>query len=153
MLWLLAYVLGVSAGLRSMTAPAVVAWAARGWPALSGTALGFMGAPVAAYVFTALAIGELIADKLPFIPSRLQPGPLGGRIIAGALTGAVVALAGSASALPGALIGALGGLAGSFGGHAVRRALTVDRKLPDLPIALLEDLAAIGLAVLAVSRI
>ena len=75
MLWLLAYVLGVSAGLRSMTPLAVVAWAARGWPAVAGSALGFMAAPVTGYVFAALAIGELIADKLPFIPSRLQPGP------------------------------------------------------------------------------
>jgi len=153
MLWLFAFLLGVSGGLRSMTAPAVVAWAARGWPALSGSALSFMAAPVAAYVFTALAIGELIADKLPFIPSRLQPGPLGGRIVSGALTGAVLATAGSSSAIAGGLIGAAGGLAGSFGGYAVRRGLTVDRKLPDLPVALLEDLVAVGLAVLAVSRI
>ena len=32
-------------------------------------------------------------------------------------------------------------------------AITVDRKLPDLPVALAEDLVAIGLALFAVSRI
>jgi uncharacterized membrane protein len=153
MLLLVALLLGVSAGLRSMTPLAVVAWAARGWPAVAGSALGFMAAPVTGYVFAALAIGELIADKLPFIPSRLQPGPLGGRIISGALAGTVAAIALQSSPIIGGLVGAAGGLAGSFGGYAVRRGLTVDRKLPDLPVALLEDVVAIGLAVFAVSRI
>jgi len=153
MLLLLALLLGVSAGLRSMTPLAVVAWAARGWPAVAGSALGFMAAPITGYVFAALAIGELIADKLPFIPSRLQPGPLGGRVISGALTGAVAAIAMQGSPLLAGIAGAIGGLAGSYGGHAVRRDLTVGRKLPAIPIALVEDAVAIGLAVLAVSRI
>ena len=153
MLLLIAVLLGISAGLRSMMPLAVVAWAARGWPAVAGSALGFMAAPITGYVFAALAIGELIADKLPFIPSRLQPGPLGGRVISGALTGAVAAIAMQGSPIVAGLAGAIGGLAGSFGGHAVRRGLTVDRKLPDLPVALAEDLVAIGLALFAVSRI
>ena len=153
MLLLVALLLGVSAGLRSMTPLAVVAWAARGWPAVAGSALGFMAAPITGYVFAALAIGELIADKLPFIPSRLQPGPLGGRVISGALTGAVAAIAMQGSPIVAGLVGAIGGLAGSFGGYAVRRGLTVDRKLPDLPVALAEDVVAIGLALFAVSRI
>jgi len=153
MLLLIAVLLGISAGLRSMMPLAVVAWAARGWPAVAGSALGFMAAPITGYVFAALAIGELIADKLPFIPSRLQPGPLGGRVISGALTGAVAAIAMQGSPIVAGLAGAIGGLAGSFGGYAVRRGLTVDRKLPDLPVALAEDLVAIGLALFAVSRI
>jgi len=153
MLLLIAVLLGISAGLRSMMPLAVVAWAARGWPAVAGSALGFMAAPITGYVFAALAIGELIADKLPFIPSRLQPGPLGTRVISGALTGAVAAIAMQGSPIVAGLAGAIGGLAGSFGAYAVRRGLTVDRKLPDLPVALAEDLVAIGLALLAVSRI
>jgi uncharacterized membrane protein len=153
MLLLVALLLGLSAGLRSMTPLAVVAWAARGWPAVAGSALGFMAAPITGYVFAALAVGELIADKLPFIPSRLQPGPLGGRVISGALTGAAAAIALQGSPIVGGLVGAIGGLAGAFGGYAVRRSLTADRKLPDLPVALLEDLVAIALAVFAVSRI
>src|SRR3954469_25783589 len=138
MLLLIALVLGVSAGLRSMTPLAVVAWAARGWPAVAGSALGFMSAPITGYVFAALALGELIADKLPFIPSRLQPGPLGGRVISGALTGTVIGIAAQSSPIGAGLAGAIGGLAGAYGGYAVRRALTVDRKLPDLAVALLE---------------
>ena len=40
----LAFGIGVVAGLRSMTAPAVVAWAARlGWISLSGSHLAFNG--------------------------------------------------------------------------------------------------------------
>ena len=153
MLLLLALLLGVSAGLRSMTPLAVVAWAARGWPAVAASSLGFMAAPITGYVFAALAIGELIADKLPFIPSRLQPGALGGRVISGALTGAVAAIAVQGSPVLAGVAGAIGGLAGAFGGYAVRHRLTAGRKLPDLPIALIEDVVAVGLAVLAVSRI
>ena len=153
MLLLLALLLGVSAGLRSMMPLAVVTWAARGWPAVAGSSLGFMAAPITGYVFAALAIGELIADKLPFIPSRLQPGPLGGRVVSGALAGAVAAIALQGSPVLAGVAGAIGAVAGAFGGYTMRRGLTVDRKLPDLPVALLEDVVAIGLAVLAVSRI
>ena len=41
---LLAFGIGVVAGLRSMSAPAIVAWAAHlGWIHLSGSPLSFMG--------------------------------------------------------------------------------------------------------------
>ena len=79
---LLACAIGIIAGLRSMAAPAVVSWAARlRWPQLQATPLAFMEMTAVAYLFTLLAAGELIADKLPFTPSRLKPGPLAGRLI------------------------------------------------------------------------
>jgi uncharacterized membrane protein len=72
----LAFSIGIIAGLRSMTAPAAVAWAARlGRLRLEGTALAFLGSGVAAGLLTALALGELIAVKLPRTPSRIRPGP------------------------------------------------------------------------------
>ena len=153
MLLLLAVVAGVSAGLRSMTPLAVTAWAAQSWPAVQQSGLAFMAAPAAAYVLTVLAVGELIADKLPFVPSRLTPGPLIGRIVSGALCGAVVAAAAPQAMIVPALAGAIGGLAGSYGGHAARRHFSVIRKLPDLAVALAEDAVAIALALFAVSRI
>ena len=153
MLFVLALLLGVSAGLRSMTPLAVVAWAAQSWPGVHQSSLWFMAAPAAAYILTALAIGELITDKLPFVGSRLKPGPLGGRIISGALCGAVLCTASQQAVAGGAIAGAIGGVAGSFAGYAVRRHLTVVRKLPDLAVALAEDVVAIGLAVLVASRL
>jgi len=66
-----AFAIGVIAGLRSLTAPAAVAWAAhRQWLTLAGTPLAFMGSLPALIIFVLLAIGELIADKLPATPSR-----------------------------------------------------------------------------------
>ena len=45
--YVLAFLIGVVAGLRAMTAPAAVSWAARlGWLNLAGTPLAFMGAAV-----------------------------------------------------------------------------------------------------------
>jgi uncharacterized membrane protein len=153
MLLLLALLIGIAAGLRSMAPLAVVAWAAQSWPAVASSSLGFMAAPAAAYILTALAVGELIADKLPFIPSRLKPGPLSGRILSGALSAAVLCAAAQQPLIVGAIVGAVGGVIGSFAGHAVRRNLSVTRRLPDLPVALVEDLVTIALAVLVVSRV
>jgi len=68
---LLAFGIGVVAGLRSMTAPAVVAWAAHlGWINLSGSALAFMGSAWAVGIFTLGALVEFIADQLPTTPAR-----------------------------------------------------------------------------------
>ena len=53
----------------------------------------------------------------------------------------------------GAIAGAIGGVAGTFAGYTVRRHLTVVRKLPDLAVALAEDVIAVGLAVLVASRL
>src|SRR5258705_2728145 len=86
-----AFLIGVIAGLRSMTAPAVVSWAARmGWLNLENTPLAFLGYALTPYIFTVLAIGELIAEKLPKTPSRKTPGPFIGRIVTGALSGAAL---------------------------------------------------------------
>jgi uncharacterized membrane protein len=153
MLFVLSLLIGMSAGLRSLTPLAVVAWGAQSWPGVQQSWLGFMAAPAAAYLLTALAVGELVADKLPFTPSRLKPGPLTGRILSGGLCGAVLWAAAQQPMIGGAIAGALGGAAGSFGGYAARRHLTTTRRLPDLAVALVEDVVAIGLAVLVASRI
>jgi uncharacterized membrane protein len=81
--------IGIVAGLRSLTAPAVVAWAAHlGWLNLQGSSLAFMGSTAAVGMFSLLALGELIADKLPGIPRRTAIAPLLARICTGALSGA-----------------------------------------------------------------
>ena len=114
---LLCFAIGLVAGLRSMTAPAVVAWAASfGWLHLDATPVAFLGTPVARYLLVAFMLGELVADKLPSTPSRTRPGPLVARIVTGALGGSAIAAGTGGSALIGALLGALGGAAGAFGG-------------------------------------
>src|SRR6267378_2756278 len=86
---LLAFLIGVVAGLRSLTAPAVVAWAAhRHWLALNTWPLSLFGSTTAVVVLTLLALGELIADQLPSTPSRTAPAGLIARMVLGGLSGA-----------------------------------------------------------------
>jgi uncharacterized membrane protein len=149
----LAFLIGVIAGLRSLTAPAVVAWAAhQNWLNLHNTSLSFMGSLAAVIIFTVLAVAELVADKLPSTPSRLKPPGLVARILLGGLSGACVAAAGAQSIALGAVLGVAGGIAGAFAGHEVRSRLVKSLKVPDLFIALLEDATAFAGGLFIVSR-
>jgi uncharacterized membrane protein len=150
---LLAFLIGIVAGLRSLTAPAVVSWAAhRNWIDLHNTPLSFMGSTVTVSIFVLLALVELVADQLPSTPSRTKPVGLIARIVLGGLSGACVAVAGAQSIVIGALLGAVGGVAGAFAGYEVRTRLVRALKVPDLVIAVLEDAVAIGGGLLIVSR-
>jgi uncharacterized membrane protein len=144
--------IGVVAGLRTMTAPAAVSWFAYlGWLKLEGTWLAFLGYSVTPYILSLLAIAELVADQLPSTPSRKVPMQFGARIVSGALSGA--AIGSPAGVWTGGLIaGAIGAVAGTFGGYEFRTRLVAATGGRDTPIALLEDAIAVGGAfLLAVS--
>jgi uncharacterized membrane protein len=146
-----AFLIGIVAGLRAFMPLAVISWAAHvGRLQLQDTWLGFVGFAATAYITTALALGELVSDKLPRTPSRKVPMQFGTRILLGALCGA--ALGTEAGAMLGGLFaGAVGAAVGTLGGAALRAQLArVFGK--DLPAALLEDVVAIGGALLIVSR-
>ncbi len=149
---LLAVAIGFIAGLRSMTAPAVVAWSTFfGWLDLEGTPLGFLGSAAARYILLVLMLGELVLDKLPFTPSRTRPGPFVGRILSGALSGAaLMAGLGDVPAL-GAVAGAIGAVAGTLLGYRARTGLVRALGVPDYVVAMLEDVVAVGGALLVVA--
>lgn len=131
----LAVAIGGIAGLRSMTAPAVVSWAAHWeWLDLHHSPLAFLGSTAAAYVLTVLTIAEFVVDKLPKTPSRKTLGPLIGRLVLGGLSGAALCAA----------LGGLGGIAGTFLGYESRTRLVKTVKVPDFLIAPLEDVVAVG---------
>lgn len=149
---LLAFALGIVAGLRSLTPPAAVAWAAAfGWLNLEATPLAFLGSAAARYVLLALMLAELVADKLPSTPSRTRPGSFVGRILTGALAGAALAAGVGQSLLPSALAGALGAVAGTLGGYRARTWLVRTLAVPDYVVALAEDTVAVGGALLIVA--
>lgn len=148
-----AFGIGVVAGLRSLLAPAAVSWAVYlGWLTLQGSPLAFMGSIVAVATFSFLAMGELIADLLPIIPKRTAPAPLVARILMGGLCGACLCVSANHSLTLGAVLGGAGGVMGAFIGYEVRRRLVGSLKVKDIFIALPEDLIALGLAWLFVSR-
>ena len=149
----LAFLIGVVVGLRSLTAPAAVSWAARlGWLHLENTWLAFLGFAATPYIFSVLAVGELISDKLPNTPSRKAPMGFIARVVCGALCGAAIGASGQVL-IGGLLAGVLGGVAGTFGGYEFRSRLAKAIGGKDLPIALLEDAIAICGAFLIVSRV
>ena len=146
--YMLAFLVGVVAGLRSMTPPAAVSWAARlGWLHLENTPLAFLGFEATPYLLSLFAIAELINDKLPKTPSRKTLAPFTARIVNGGVLGA------PSGALPGGLLaGALGGVAGTLAGYEFRSRLVKATGGKDLPIALLEDAISIGAAFWIASR-
>ena len=138
----LCLLIGVVAGLRAMTAPAAVAWAAYlGWLPLAGTPLAFMAHVAAPWIFTVLALGELIGDQLPTTPSRKVPVQFGTRVVMGALCGAAIAAPGGQLVL-GLVAGVLGAVIGTLGGAAARARLA-QAFGRDLPAGLLEAVVAI----------
>jgi uncharacterized membrane protein len=148
-LYLLALLIGVVAGLRAMTAPAAISWAAwLGWLPLQHTPLAFLGFAVTPYILSVLAIGELITDQLPKTPSRTVPVQFGTRLVSGALCGAAAGAPHNAL-LAGLLAGAIGAAIGTLGGARVR-AWLAGAMGRDLPAAIVEDIVAIGGAALIV---
>jgi uncharacterized membrane protein len=147
MIYAFALLVGIVAGLRAMTAPAAVSWAARlGWLKVGGTWLAFFGSLWAAVIFTVLAIGELVTDQLPKTPSRKVPIQFGTRIVSGAMCGAAIGT--MADAWPiGMLLGAVGAIAGTLGGAAARARLA-SRLGKDRPAAFMEDTVALVGAVI-----
>lgn len=149
MLVALALVIGIVSGLRAMTAPAAVSWAARlGWLDLTGTGLSFLGSAFAPWLLTVLALGELVTDQLPTTPSRTVPISFVTRVLTGGLSGAAVGAAGGALAA-GLAAGMAGAVIGTLGGRAFRARLAAAFG-SDRPAALIEDAIAIGAALLVV---
>jgi uncharacterized membrane protein len=141
-----ALLLGVTAGLRSMTAPAALALAQQQkfgresvWP---------LNSPRVGRVLMAMAVGEMILDKLPFAPNRIAPGVLTGRLLSGAMCGAAVSRDDQKN---GALLGVVGALAGSFAGYFLRKGAVKASGLPDAVIALAEDALAVAVGWVAVN--
>jgi uncharacterized membrane protein len=149
MLYVLALLIGVIAGLRAMTAPLAISLAAHfDWLDLSGTFLAFLGYQWTPVILAIAAIGELITDQLPSTPSRKVPIQFGTRILVGAATGGAIGVA-AGSLWVGAIIGVIGAIIGTLGGSAARGKLAAAFG-KDRPAALIEDVVAIGGAALIV---
>jgi len=149
--YLLACLIGVVAGLRTMTVPAAVSWAARLGPLnLKGTWLAFLGYAWTPWILTLLALGELVIDQLPTTPSRTVPVQFGGRLVSGALAGSALAASSTSNWVVGAAAGAFGAASGTLGGAAARARLA-EGFGRDRPAAFVEDVVAIVAAIAIVS--
>jgi len=124
-MWLIARaaLLGAASGGRSLAGPAAVALS--GKPAVRTLAL-------------AAAAGELVADKLPNVPSRLAPLPLAGRLALAGVAAGVLARRERRAAVVPVLVAAAAAYGGSVAG-ARWRAYAARRHWAALPAALAED--------------
>jgi uncharacterized membrane protein len=139
---ILALVIGIVAGLRSMMAPAAVSWAAiSGRLGLDSSWLAFFGYRFTPWILSFLAIGELVTDQLPSTPSRKIPVQFGGRLLSGGLCGAAIGV-GAGSWVVGLLLGVIGAFLGTLGGAAARGRMAAAFG-SDRPAALIEDAVAI----------
>src|SRR5438552_14509478 len=121
--YIFAFALGIgfAAGLRALTPPAVVAWAAHlGWLNLNNSPLAFMGSTITVIIFSLLAVFELIGDVRPRTPKRTAPMPLLARILMGGLGGACICAATNQLIYIGAILGGVGGILGAFAGSEMR---------------------------------
>jgi uncharacterized membrane protein len=148
--YLAALLIGVIAGLRAFMAPAAVSWAARlGWLPVGGSWAAFMSYAYTPYIFSILAIIELVTDQLPQTPSRKAPPSFGARLVSGGFAGAVIGTAGG-SLVGGLIAGVIGAVIGTFGGYELRMRLAAAFG-KDMPAAFIEDAVAIIGAYLIVS--
>ncbi|MGU3652740.1 DUF4126 family protein [Mycolicibacterium sp. A43C] len=147
---LLALLIGVVAGLRALTPPAVVAWGGLlGWIELDGTWAQWLAHPITVTVLTILLVVELVTDQLPATPPRTVTMQFAARLFTGALAGAVLVsgVIGDASAgnvISGIGAGLVGAVLGTLGGYGARKALVERNGGKDLPVALVEDVIAVA---------
>lgn len=126
-------VLGVATGIRTTFGVSA--------PGLFSSGAGFNPGTVRRVVAIG---GELVADKLPQTPSRLEPAGLAGRLVSGGAGAVILARKAGAPRLVPLLAGVLGAAAGAYGGAAWRR--WAAKRRPDWQGAVVEDTVGLGLA-------
>ncbi|UWZ82568.1 DUF4126 family protein [Occallatibacter riparius] len=141
------FLLGIAAGLRSMSAPAAAVTAARSRNSAGGSSPKLIGNMDATTLFALIAIAEMVADKLPFMPDRKSPPAFAWRVLSGAVSAAAVTAGESVFPLA-IIVGGVGAAAGTVGGSAMRSKLA-EAFGRDFPAAVIEDAVVLALAAMA----
>jgi uncharacterized membrane protein len=143
--YLQSILMGVIAGMRSLSAPAFVSNHLVDKQSLSIENSNFrpLASPNVRNGLTALAVGEMAADKLPIVPDRISPLPLLGRAAAGAICGASLCTAENERSGIGAITGALAASASAYCFYYLRKRIAEGTRIPDPLIGLAEDIIVI----------
>ena len=143
-----AAVIGLAAGMRSMSSPAFLTQLAK--PGRHSS-LAFLNRPATAKTMAVLALGELVADKLPFMPKRTDTPALVARAISGGFSGAAICSSKKRSVLTGALAGAIAAVGATYGAYKLRKWVGARFDIPDPVIAIAEDALVAGCGMLVLS--
>ncbi|ALW85116.1 hypothetical protein AUC43_08435 [Hymenobacter sedentarius] len=129
------------AGMRSMSAPAFLSHYLSRQPhaGLDGSPLRFIQKPATATILKAVAAGEMVADKMPFMPNRIAPEVVLGRLVSGALVGAAWYRSRHGSALAGGLLGGLVAVASTIVSYALRTGISEKSGAPVALVGVGED--------------
>lgn len=137
---------GALAGMRSLAAPTVLSHflSKDGSNALQNTPLSFLGNNTVAMALKGLAVSEMMGDKVPGVPDRIEAPSLIMRSGSGALAGAAVYLMNRKSWAEGAAIGAAAAIAATYGSFYLRKTLCEKTSLADPILGAIEDALVIG---------
>jgi uncharacterized membrane protein len=135
-----------------MMAPAVIAWSARrSGVDLESTPFSAFTGPGIGRTAVAMALGELIADRTPFLPNRTDSAALLAQAVSGGAAGAAVFKARRRSMLAGALVGAAAAVGAAYAAHYLRRRAASYFNVSDRVVALVEDGIALSAGLIAVA--
>lgn len=134
--------IGAVAGMRAMSAPALVSRI--GSSSLESSRLSVLTKPSISKATMLLAGAELIADKLPGMPNRTMAPALITRAISGALCGAAICSAARKNLVWGAVAGALGAVGATYAAFELRRGAKERFGIPDPVLAIAEDALALS---------
>lgn len=150
--YLRAIVIGSVAGGRSTLPLTLLAWEKD--PRTQDTLLPshLLNTQAARIITTTASVGEIIADKTPFIMSRMAPPAFLWRLFTGGLAGTIIAYRFRESPVLGALLGSLAASFGTMAGYYSRKTLDEHTPIPDPVWGAVEDAIDIGIGLLAVKR-
>lgn len=145
--YLKAFGIGVIAGMRALSAPALLTRKlARTVPVKQpAKPIHYLAQQPVSLALSVLAGGEIIADKLPNASNRTSPLQFIGRVASGGSCGAVLSEVEGQSVAVGGIAGGLGAVVGTLVFFNLRRFLDHDLGLPDMVGALAEDVLVISL--------
>jgi uncharacterized membrane protein len=134
------------AGMRSMSAPALLSHHLSHKPSwlLVNSPLRVLQKPLIAAGLKLAAAGEVMADKLPTTPDRIAPPVLLGRLLSGALVGAVWYKSHDGSAVTGGLVGGVGAVVATFISFALRKGISAQTHTPIAAVGVGEDVLVLG---------
>ncbi len=149
-----AAMMGAVAGLRSMSSPAIVSQFVRSGLLPTGhSRISFLDRPATAKALAVLAVGELVADKLPFMPRRTKAPAVAARALSGGFSGGAIASSNRKSVFAGAMLGAAAAVGATYGAYALRRQAAQKFHLADPVVAIIEDVLVAGCGMLVLSAL
>ncbi len=118
--------IGILAGMRSAAAPAIAGHilSEHKGGAFRKHPVGYFSSIAIADILKVMALGEFLADKLPFTPNRTKPVSVAVRCLSGALAGAGIFEAAGKRPLTGAILGGVAAGVSTFGSFYLRKGLS-----------------------------